>query len=81
MKIHIAKGNIFDRDQAKYVSTCLYQYLDLVYDDTGIIVLPELCLSVDVFAESFFTAPTKIEKTLEDIETMCIEIKRIWPNV
>ncbi|UPT71867.1 MAG: hypothetical protein M0D53_06075 [Flavobacterium sp. JAD_PAG50586_2] len=81
VKIHIAKGNVFDREQAKYVSTCLYQYLDLMFENTGIVVLPELCLSVDVFAETFFTAPTEIEKTLEDIETMCIEIKRIWPNV
>ncbi len=81
VKIHIAKGDIFDRGQAKYVSTCLYQYLDLMFENTGIVVLPELCLSVDVFAETFFTAPTKIEKTLEDIETMCLEIKRIWPIV
>ncbi|WP_284650750.1 hypothetical protein [Flavobacterium terrisoli] len=81
VKLHIAKGDIFDREQAKYVSTCLYQYLDLVFENSGIIVLPQLCLSVDVFAESFFTAPENIEKTLEDIETMCLEIKRIWPNV
>lgn len=81
VKIHIAKGDAFDRDMAKYASTCLYIYLDLMYENTGIVVLPELCLSVDVFAESYFTAPSKIEKTIEDIETMCIEIKQIWPNV
>lgn len=81
IKLHIAKGDIFDSEQAKYASTCLYIYLDHMFHDTDIIVLPELCLSVDVFAESYFTAPNKIEKTLEEIENMCLEIKKIWPNV
>ena len=81
VKLHIAKGDIFEREQAKYVSTCLYLYLDQMFENSDIIVLPELCLSVDVFADSFFSAPKNLEKTLEDIETMCLEIKRIWPNV
>lgn len=81
VKLHIAKGDIFDYQQAKYASTCLYLYLDQMFQNTDIIVLPEFCLSVDVFAESYFTAPSRIEKTLEEIESMCLEIKKIWPNV
>jgi hypothetical protein len=81
LKLHVSKSELFDREQSKYVSTCIYQYLDLVFEDDEIIVLPELCFSVDVFADSIISAPKKIEKTLEEIETMCLEIKKIWPNV
>lgn len=81
VKLHISKGDSFDKEQSKYVTTCLYQYLDLLYENTGIIVLPDLCLSIDIFADSIVSAPKNIEKTLEEIETMCVEIKQIWPNV
>lgn len=81
VKIHISKGEMFDIVQSRYVTTCLYQYLDLLYENSGIIVLPDLCLSIDVFADTIVSAPKKIEKTLEEIETMCLEIKKIWPNV
>lgn len=81
LKLHVSKSELFDRDQSKYVATCIYQYLDLIFEDDEIIVLPELCFSLDVFANSIISAPKKIEKTLEEIENMCVEIKKIWPNV
>lgn len=81
LKLHVSKSELFDVEQSKYVATCIYQYLDLVFEDEEIIVLPELCFSLDVFADSIISAPKKIEKTLEEIETMCLEIKKIWPNV
>ncbi|WP_298157161.1 hypothetical protein [Flavobacterium sp.] len=81
VKIHISKGDPFDTHRSKYVTTCLYQYLDLIFESSGEIVLPELCLSVDVFADSITSAPKKLEKVLEDIEMICLEIKKIWPLV
>lgn len=81
LKLHVSKSELFDREQSKYVATCIYQYLDLVFEDEEIIVLPELCFCADVFADSIISAPKNIEKTLEEIETMCLEIKKIWPNV
>lgn len=81
VKLHVSKSELFDKEQSKYVATCIYQYLDLVFEDDENIVLPELCFSVDVFADSIISAPKKIVKTLQEIETMCLEIKQIWPNV
>ena len=81
LKLHVSKSELFDKNQSKYVATCIYQYLDLVFEDDEIIVLPELCFSLDVFANSIISAPKKIERTLEEIESMCLEIKKIWPNV
>lgn len=81
LKLHVSKSELFDNHQSKYVATCIYQYLDLIFEDDKIIVLPELCFSLDVFANSIISAPKKVEKTLEEIENMCLEIKKIWPNV
>ncbi len=81
VKIHISKGDPFDNERSKYVSTCLYQYLDLTFENSDVLVLPELCLSIDVFADTITSTPKNIEKILEDIEVMCIEIKKIWPLV
>jgi hypothetical protein len=77
IKIHVAKKNIFDREEAKYVTTCLFQYMNDNFGKEGVI-LPELCLCVDIYGGTIKYAPSETEKTIKSIEEMCNEIKSIW---
>lgn len=82
VKIHVSKNDLFDSAQNRCVTTCIYQYLDLQFDNSlDVFVLPELCICVDVFADTFRNAPENIENTLVEIEVMCEEIKKIWTLV
>lgn len=44
----------------------------------GEIVLPELCISIDVFGEGIVTSPVNITDKIKDIEVICEEIKMLW---
>ena len=76
--IHISKGNIFDAKQQSYVATAIQKYLEEIFDSVGGIVMPELCLSIDVFGDRIVSAPKDISQKIKDIETTCEEVKKIW---
>jgi len=78
VKIHISKNNVFDNNQSRYISSLLYKYLDEVVAKNGEKVMPELCLSIDVFGEKIISVPKNVEKKLEDIEVLCEEVKSLW---
>ena len=69
IKIHISKNNVFDREEAKYVTTCLHQYLSNHYGNQGQ-VLPELCLCVDVYAGYIKYAPSETKHAMLKISEM-----------
>mgnify|MGYP001053172432 CR=1 FL=1 len=77
IKIHISRNDIFDKEEAKYVTTCLFQYMNDNFGKEGII-LPELCLSVDVYGDNIKYAPAETEPAMKAIKIMCQEIKQIW---
>ena len=81
LKLHVSKSEVFDNEQSKYAATCVYQYLDLIFEEDDLIPLPELCFSIDVFADSIISTPKNVNAFLSKIEIMCEEIKKIWPNV
>lgn len=79
IKIHISKSATFDREEAKYVTTCLFQYMNEHYGKIGTI-WSELCLCVDVFGDNIKYAPSQTDNTIQKISNLCDEIKKIWQN-
>ncbi|WP_412987757.1 hypothetical protein [Pontimicrobium sp. IMCC45349] len=78
VKLHVAKGNIFDNKQLRYISTLIYKYLNEVIAQKDEEVLKDLCLSLDVFGQRVISAPNNIQKSLHDINRYCDEIKTLW---
>lgn len=78
VKTHISKGNKFDTKQQIYVASALHKYLESEVAKDGEIVLPELCISIDVFGDGIVTSPKNITNKIKDIEVMCEEVKKLW---
>lgn len=78
VKLHVAKGNIFDNYQLRYVSSLINEYLENIIADEDETVLKELCLSFDVFGERVISAPKNLLKAITDIEVICEEVKTLW---
>lgn len=78
IKIHVSKSSPFDKEQSKYVATCIYDYLKTFVKDSNIIVTPKLCFCIDVFADSIISAPPNITHVNSKIEDFCREIISLW---
>lgn len=78
VKVHISKGNIFDNMQSRYITSLIYKYLKDVIAVNGEEVMPELCLSIDVFGENVISVPNRFQKAITDIEVICKEVKTLW---
>jgi len=79
IKIHISKNDFFDSKQLEIVSTVLHQFLLSKVVHRGDIVLPELCLCLDVFAGRIVGADnTHFNVVMEQIENICFEINKLW---
>lgn len=78
VKTHISKAKKFDRKQQTIVATALFKYLEKEVAKNGEIVLPELCISIDVFGSGIVSAPDDIDGKVNEIEMICEEIKQVW---
>ncbi len=78
IKIHIAKENKFDREQQSYVAITILRYLEKVVAKNDEVIMPELCLSIDIFGEGIISAPKNIDSKIKDLEIICDEIKKMW---
>jgi hypothetical protein len=78
IKIHIAKENKFDREQQSYVASTILKYLEKVVAKNNEVIMPELCLSIDIFGEGIVSAPKNVDSKIKDLEVICDEIKRLW---
>lgn len=78
VKLHLSSRNIFDRKQSKFIATILNKYLVELSKKYKAEVLPELCLSIDVFGSSTVCAPKEFVKSIKEIEIICEEIKTLW---
>lgn len=77
-KIHIAKGDKFNKKQQRLVATAIHHYLESEIAGEDGVVLPQLCLSVDVFGEGIISAPEDYERYFMDLDIICEEIKKLW---
>jgi hypothetical protein len=78
VKIHISKSHPFDLQQANYVASTIYSYLQNKIAKPGDIVLPELCICLDIFGARLVKADSNSKATVAEIEIICEEIKSIW---
>lgn len=78
VKTHISKGKKFDSRQQGYVASTIYKYLESEVAQNDHIVLPELCISIDVFGEGLVTSTKNINDKMKDIEIICEEVKQLW---
>lgn len=78
VKLHVAKGNIFDRKQLKYISSLVHKYLKDIVAEEDDIVMSELCLSMDIFGKRIIRAPKNTSKKLFEVHEFCDEIKLLW---
>lgn len=78
MKIHLSKGNIFEPRESKIVAAVIQSYLESISKEYKAEVLPELCMSLDVFDERIVSSPVEVEKYLDKIKFICNEVKRYW---
>lgn len=78
VKIHVSKSKPFDIEQSRYVATSIYNYLTSSIKNDDIIVLPELCLCIDIFADSIISAPKNIEYVNSRLGDYCQEIIKLW---
>jgi hypothetical protein len=79
VKIHISKSDPFNSQQAELVSTVLYQFLKSKVAQRNEIVLPELCLCLDVFAGRIVGADkAHFPSILNQVKSICQEINTLW---
>lgn len=78
IKLHISKGNKFDIKQQSIVANMMSNYLKNVVAKKDEIVMPELCLSLDLFGYGIISAFENTDNALKDIEVICEEIKIMW---
>lgn len=78
IKIHICKTKPFDENQSSYVASLILKYLEKAIPDNEGIVLPELCLCLDIFGGRITPASEKSKKLNSDIRNICEELKLLW---
>ncbi|PWE00007.1 hypothetical protein [Marinilabilia rubra] len=78
VKIHISKSKPFDLQQSKLVSHLIYEYLKNEVAEHPSQVLPEFCLSIDVFGNRIVSADETDKTIEEEIKALCSEIKDLW---
>lgn len=78
VKIHISKTKPFDLERSRYVAAVVYKYLKDEVAQKDEIVLPELCLCLDVFNEKLVKAPDNSEEIVSILTNVCDEIKMLW---
>jgi hypothetical protein len=81
VKIHISKSNVFDNNQLRFIASTIYMYLDEVFDNEEYVVMPELCLAIDIFGSRIVNAPKIIDSEINNIEVICQEVKDVWSKV
>ena len=79
VKIHISKSDPFNSQQAELVATVIYQFLKTKVAQPGEIVLPELCLCLDVFAGRIVGADkSHFPSIMDQVRSICREIIKLW---
>lgn len=77
IKLHISKNRPFDLEQQKIVSSGIYEFLKLNVSDKDI-VIPEYCISLDVFGKGFHTINAKNSNSFSENVKYLEEIKQLW---
>ena len=78
LKLHVSKSNSFDKEQQQVIASGICHYLENNVALDKQIVLPEFCISLDIFGNGFITNSTAKKDVIESYKKECLEIIRIW---
>lgn len=78
LKLHVSKSNAFDNEQQQVIASAVCKYLEKNVAEPGQIVLPEFCISLDIFGNGYITNSTALKNVVESYQKECIEIIKIW---
>lgn len=78
VKLHISKSKPFDLKKSQYVASVVYKYLVEKVAGKDDVVLPELCISLDVFNARLVPALDNVEEHLKQLKGLCDEIRSLW---
>ena len=81
VKLSIAKGKTITDNLADTITVLLKEFLEYHIAKDGELVKRDLCLSVDTFRNSFFSAPNAHKRRLSHISTACEEIAMRWKEI
>lgn len=62
LKLHVSKSNSFDKEQQQVIASGICHYLENNVAQDKQIVLPEFCISLDIFGNGFITNSTAKKK-------------------
>jgi hypothetical protein len=78
VKFHISKNSLFDHKQCGIVASAIDAYLRSEVATDSDIVSPELCLCVDIFSNRIISASSADPMSMDDIASICGEVKALW---
>ncbi len=78
IKLHISKNKQFDFHKANIAAVLVNEFLSQFGETENAIVLPGNCFSLDVFGSRFAPAPDNQELLLEEIKSLCLDLKDRW---
>ncbi len=78
VKIHISKNKPFSLNQSEHVASTIFKYLSDEIAEDGDFVIPELCISLDIFSGRVVTASGDHDSRIQEVIEVCKEIKKYW---
>jgi hypothetical protein len=81
LKIHITKNFKLDIEGSKYIAAIIYAFVEKDIMGKSETVKQKLCVSYDVFSDTFVECPVSVKRRWEDIEAGCKNIVAIWDTI
>jgi len=78
VKIHISKNNPFDLQKSQIVASAIETYLQNEVVDEDSIVLPELCICLDIYGGRIVSCSDVNNSIYNEVIEICNEIKLYW---
>ncbi len=78
IKLHVSKSNSFDSEQQQIIASGICNYLEKNVATENQIVLPEFCISLDIFGNGFISNSNAKKNLISSYKKECKEIIKIW---
>ncbi|PKQ60817.1 hypothetical protein BZG01_20340 [Labilibaculum manganireducens] len=81
IKLHFSKSGVFKGSAGRVAATGLYRFMNDIVATEREVVIPSLCIVLDVFEQKTYQAPENIDFYMKKFINACDEIMDIWDNV
>lgn len=78
LKLHVSKSNSFDKEQQQVIASGICHYLEKNVAKENQIVLPEFCISLDIFGNGFISNSSATKNLVSSYKKECLEILKFW---